>query len=304
MLGSIIGGLASGVLGLIGGQQQNKANAKQVAETNSFNAEEAEKNRLFQGDQAQQQMDFQQRSADQAMGFTENMANSAMGFSERMANTSYQRGMADMKAAGLNPLLAYQQGGASAPIGVSGSGVSAPGASGSGSQASGQVAHMQNVLGPAVSSAIQGAQAVQGLESMEAQIDRTKAETLLAGATARNRDVNSGLQTAQALTEGIRPDVLRAEIGRARAQTSASLSHSALMNAQSDTERERPAQVREETRRAGSQANDTQEEFLQRRAYGTGAAGREAGSVLQMIDHVTRGLGGRPAGTDRYRPQF
>lgn len=40
-------------------------------------------------------------------------------FQERMSNTSYQRGMADMQKAGINPMLAYMKGGASTPEGAS-----------------------------------------------------------------------------------------------------------------------------------------------------------------------------------------
>lgn len=58
---------------------------------------------------------FGQKSANDA---NTKMSRDQMEFQERMSNTQYQRAMTDMKTAGLNPILAYKQGGAGTPSGA------------------------------------------------------------------------------------------------------------------------------------------------------------------------------------------
>lgn len=58
-----------------------------------------------------------QEIADQANQFNTAQTAAQMDFQKEMSNTAYQRAVKDMQAAGLNPMLAYHQGGAHAPQG-------------------------------------------------------------------------------------------------------------------------------------------------------------------------------------------
>lgn len=69
--------------------------------------------------------EYNSAEAISATNRSRDMAREQMAFQERMSNTAYQRATQDMINAGINPMLAYRMGGASAPGGASGSSPSA-----------------------------------------------------------------------------------------------------------------------------------------------------------------------------------
>jgi hypothetical protein len=94
-------------------------------------------------------------------------------FQERMSNTSYQRTMDDLRKAGLNPLLAYQQGGASTP---------------GGSQA--------NMVSPDVAGGIEkGVSSAKEMQLLGAEIKKLKSEADLNSAAKLNQLSQGQLNT-------------------------------------------------------------------------------------------------------------
>lgn len=210
MLGSLIGAGIGAISNLVGGaissggaQAANSANNAMSWQMAQFNADQARINREWQ---------------------------------ERMSNTAYQRAMSDMKAAGLNPILAYQQGGAGTPSGAQGSGTAA------------QFENAMEGLGKGVSSAGQLARNVADLEQVKADTatkvtaaDLNKAnEALTAANTAKaaQEQATSAAQMHKAnaeaafITEDLKtPEARRALYG---AQASSAAAQAGLTNTETE----------------------------------------------------------------------
>ncbi len=104
------------------------------------------------------------------------LAQKQMDFQERMSSTSYQRAVADMRQAGINPMLAYMQGGATSPGGA--------------------MAKVEDVIGPAVNSAMSALRLGREINLMDAQHDKVRSDIGVNSAEIYKKMAEAGILRA------------------------------------------------------------------------------------------------------------
>lgn len=210
----------------------------------------------------------------------------AQTFSAQQFATRYQTTVKDMQAAGLNPMLAYSQGGGTAP-----SGTSAPG---------GDFGKPGTSFNQGRLSSAQAASVEAGIDNVRAETDRIKVDTQLKraqmmkeesqvpfyGASADELRSRVNLQESQAKKIAEEIKNIPAEGDRIVAAAKMLGRQAALMHNQSLTEERRYEQIEQLARKTLLEANLLA--LDEKAANQLGNLGREFGQLKPVIDVILK----------------